>query len=388
MIVHRRSRNLLSQLFQSALNSRSLLALTLAALFVAGNCVAQEAASPLSSVPSGQAGNQAALKPSHVTIPAGTNIPLVLTRYINSKDVRSGDAVFAQVSNPVLVGDQVAIPAGTFVRGKVDKLTRSGTRGELLMSSAGLVMGINIVDLGGPVNIESEEWTAENNPGGKSKAAIILVPMLALPLGAVIGSAADGKTTKNLNGIPVTTQSHTGLVTGTAVGFGAGLATTFALMAHSHQFYLGEGSPLHMTLARAVALSSEQIADAQRNVAPVQIVRRTRSWPGNDPLGTPGGTPSIGPGSCSAGQEWCAGSCKSTIDFISDDHNCGSCGRSCSFGESCTGGSCSCAAGYSSCMGQCVSSSSFISDNNNCGSCGHSCSFGESCMGGSCTRTN
>ncbi len=179
-----------------------------------------------------------------------------------------------------MVKDQVAIPAGTFVRGKVESLRRAGTRAELFMRSASLVMGTAVVDLGGPVKIESEEWTAYDNPGGKSKAAIILVPMLAMPLGALIGNAADGKTTTYLGGTPFTTQSHKGLVIGTTVGFVAGLGASFDLMAHSRHFYLEEGSPLHMTLATPVSLTRAQIAEAEHNTAPVQVIRRPRPWPG------------------------------------------------------------------------------------------------------------
>ena len=364
--------------------------LVLAMWSLTAGCLAQEQPAetpPLPSAPSAQK----TTRPEgdlRVIIPIGTLIPLVLTRPLNSHDIHSGDFVFAQVSNPVMVNDQVAIPAGTFVRGKVAHLRRNGTRGELTMHSAALVMGAAVVDLGGPVRIESEEWTAYSNPSGAAKAAIILVPMLAMPVGALLGHAADGKTTTYLGGTPFTTPSHKGLVIGTTVGFGVGVGAALALLAHSHGFYLEEGTPLHMTLASSVSLTRAQIAAAEQNPAPVQVIRKTRPWPGpgtNPPIAFPGNSGS-GPASCSAGDDWCLGSCKSSIDFTSDSSNCGRCGNRCSFNESCTGGFCSCAAGYSSCMGQCVSSSSFISDNSNCGSCGHSCSIGESCTGGMCMK--
>jgi hypothetical protein len=373
--------------------TRSFLAprvLALVAWFLSANCLAQDRAAdppPLPPAPSAQK-TPPPTREARVVIPIGTRIPLVLTRPLNSRDIRSGDFVFAQVSNPVLVNDQVAIPAGTFVRGRVDELRRNGTRGELNMHSAALVIGSAVVDLGGPVRIESEEWTADNNPSSRSKTAIILVPMLAMPIGALLGHAADGKTTTYLGGTPFTTPSHKGLVIGTSVGFGVGLGVAFGLLAHSHGFYLEEGTPLDMTLHSSVALTRAQVAAAEQNSAPVQVIHKTRPWPGpgNNPPITFPGNPANGPASCSAGEEWCMGSCKSSIDFTSDSTNCGRCGNRCSFNESCSGGFCSCAAGYSSCMGQCVSSSSFISDNNNCGSCGHSCSVQESCTGGMCMK--
>jgi hypothetical protein len=340
---------------------------------------------PPSAPTASDTGNTSRSDNTRLTIPAGTRVPLILTRPLNSNNVRSGDEVFAQVSNPVLVGDQLAIPAGVFVRGKVEKLTRNGTRGELLMHSASLVMGSGIVDLGGPINIESDTWTAYNNPSGASKTAIILVPLIAMPLGALIGHAADGQTTTNVGGTTFNTPSHKGLVIGTSVGFGAGLGISLGLLAHSHQFYLQEGTPLEMRLVNPVSLTRAQIDNAQHTTVPVTVIR-PRTWPGisSPPISFPGGA--SGPSSCSAGQEWCQGQCQDSAAFLNDNQNCGRCGTSCSIGESCTGGWCICAAGYSSCMGSCVNDASFISDNSNCGRCGNSCSIGESCTGGTCMK--
>ena len=301
---------------------------------------------------------------SHIVVPVGTRIPLVLTHPLNSNSVKAGDAVFAQIATPVVVGDQVAIPAGTFVRGKVESLTRRGTRAEVIMRSASLVMGSSLVDIGGPVKIESEEWTAYNNPPGRKKAAIILAPLIGSGVGMAIGAAADRPHTTTLGsgfsipsggfgGLPgpvqtvppltITENSHTGLFVGSAVGGAVGLVTSLTLMGRNKQFYLEEGTPLEITLSNPVALTRAQVGDAEQNTAPVQVIRRTKPWPGpgnNPPVGFPGSAPTTGPSSCSAGEQWCMGSCKSMIDFTSDDNNCGRCGNSCSIGESCTGGMC------------------------------------------------
>lgn len=247
----------------------------LAALFAGAPCLAQQPVSNSASLPSAPSSSQAQPAPDNtrVTVPVGTRIDLVLTHPLDSNAVRAGDSLFAQTTAPVLVDDQVAIPAGAFIRGKVESLTRNGTRGELRMQSASLVMGSSVVSMGGPVNIESEYWTAANNPSGRSKAAIILVPMLAMPVGALIGHAADGSRTTNLGGMTVTTPSHTGLVVGTTVGFAAGLGTSLALMAHSHGFYLEDGSPMHMTTGNPISLTRSQIAEASHVIAPVTIVR-------------------------------------------------------------------------------------------------------------------
>ena len=274
-------------------------------------CAAQQPGSDSSSLP--QAPSASPRKPvpddTRVTVPVGTHIDLVLTHPLDSNSAHAGDSLFAQTTAPVLVNDQVAIPAGAFIRGKIGELRRDGSRGEMLMQSTSLVIGGSVINMSGPVNIESENWTAWNNPSGRSKAAIFLLPMLAMPVGALIGHAADGNTTTNLGGMTVNTPSHTGLVIGTAVGTGVGLGTSLVLLAHSRGFYLEDGSPMHMTLTRPISLTHEQISQASQTVAPVTIVRRVLAPVITSPTntgtcytpGTPGtpdtvipGTPGVG----------------------------------------------------------------------------------------------
>ncbi len=58
-----------------------------------------------------------------VRVASGTSIPLTLVSAIKSKSTKVGDAVRAQVAFPVTVGNQLAIPAGTYVEGVVEALT-------------------------------------------------------------------------------------------------------------------------------------------------------------------------------------------------------------------------------------------------------------------------
>jgi hypothetical protein len=290
------------------------------------------------------------------------------------------------------------------VQGKVAKLSRNGTRAEMLMQSVSLVFPDGYVaQAGGPVNIESEEWTALNNPEGRMKAGIILAPILGLGLGMGIGAATDKPHTvivgppsmpvppgfppvPTLPPLTVTENSHKGVAIGTIVGGIAGGIAALVLAEHSHQFYIEEGSPMAMRLPQAISLTQAQADDANRAAAkaPPLIPQRRPVPPMNQ--GNTAPAPATGPASCSAGQEWCQAQCVDTISFVSDSSNCGRCGNRCSFSESCTGGSCSCAPGYSSCMGQCVNDASFISDSQNCGRCGNSCGIGQSCIGGSCMK--
>jgi len=355
-------------------------------LLLSAACAAQR--DPLPDAPVSQLLAQGAPAPAPapqartITIPAGTRLSLVLTHPVNSRSTPRGDQVFAQTTAPVIVDDQVAIPGGTYVQGKVEKLTRNGSRAEMLMQSVSLVFPNGyIAKAGGPETIESDEWTAWNNPSPGTKAAMIIVPTISMPLGLLLGHAADGNETAYTGGVPFTIPSHKGMAIGGAVGAAAGFGVMVGLLAHSRGFYLDAGSTMAMKLPQAITLTQFEIDDANQKAAehptpPIPL-------PVRPPVPQ---SSASGPGACAAGEDWCEGRCMSPGDFINNDSNCGRCGNRCSFNESCTGVSCGCAAGYTSCMGQCMSSASFISDNNNCGSCGHSCSIGESCTGGTCMK--
>ncbi len=234
-----------------------------------------------------------------LTIPAGTRLQLVLTHPVNSNSSSRGDQIFAQTTAPVILGDQVVIPGGSYVQGRVEKLSRNGTRAEMLMQSVSLVLPDGYVaKAGGPANIESEEWTAANDPPARSKAAIVLAPLLGIGLGMGIGAATDKPHTTTLSapsipatpGFPLlpptpslppltmTENSHKGLAIGGVVGSLAGVGVSFALIARSHQFYIEEGSPMSMTLPQAITLPRAQVNDADAKAPPLPVpVRPNRT---------------------------------------------------------------------------------------------------------------
>lgn len=59
-------------------------------------------------------------------IPAGTKIPVQLRQAISTKNAQPGDSIYGQTVFPVVVGDQVMIPGGTYVQGVVDHVKRAG----------------------------------------------------------------------------------------------------------------------------------------------------------------------------------------------------------------------------------------------------------------------
>lgn len=63
---------------------------------------------------------------SNITVPAGATVPLALVTAIWSKKAKVGEVVYAQTTFPVLADGQIAIPAGTYVQGKLLSFTRPG----------------------------------------------------------------------------------------------------------------------------------------------------------------------------------------------------------------------------------------------------------------------
>ena len=130
--------SMIAFLSQAATEARRILAVVTTLIFVAA-CLAQDQSHP-PSPPNSKAELQASLPPGPTTetIPAGTRLALVLTHPIFSNTTHRGDEIHAQITAPTILENHVAIPGGVFLQGKVDKLMRHGTRGELLMQCGGV----------------------------------------------------------------------------------------------------------------------------------------------------------------------------------------------------------------------------------------------------------
>ena len=210
-----------------------------------------------------QARQEPAQNPSPVTLPPGTQLALILTHPIDSKTMRRGDTVFAETTAPVFADNLVAIPAGAFVQGKVEKLTRQGSRAKLLMQSVSVALPDgSVVNIKGPLEVSSGEGTALRNPSDGAKAGAVLAPFIGGALGTAIGVAAHTTETMPFGNSTITTSTPKGMAIGSITGLAAGSIVSFVLVARSHHFYVGEGSPLEMTLPRPATVGGGQAADS------------------------------------------------------------------------------------------------------------------------------
>jgi hypothetical protein len=230
---------------------------------------------------------------------------LVLTNSVSSNSTHRGDEIHAQTTAPVTVGDQVIIPAGVFVQGKVDRLRRDGDRGEMLMQSVSVIFPDGYVaNIAGPINILSDEYTAWLTPGTGTKVAAILAPIAGVGIGAGIGSAAHTTQSSTLGGTTLTTSTPKGIAIGSGVGLGVGALVSILVLTHSHQFFVDVGSPMQMTLPQPLTITQNDVADnvrEARDIPPAFPMPTPRQWPRAFDHGTchaagaPGTSPALDP---------------------------------------------------------------------------------------------
>jgi len=277
-----------------SVETKNLLRLTAIAIAVCVfvlPCVGQE--QPLA----GQSGSQnpatqSEIKPT-ITIPAGTRISLVLTQPVQSRYVRRGDDVFAQVLSPVGVTNHVVIPAGTFVQGAIDRLGRRNTQGELRLQSLSITFPDGYVTpISGPITLHSDQGYALKDPGSRRMVGALAIPAAGAGLGALIGHSVGQPDSSVTNPFPpgctgpppfctTTTTPVFGTkgkdtAIGAGVGAAAGMLASVTLLFGSHHFYLVAGAPIQMTLQQPVTLQKDEVAKAVRDSAqhpvPVQPI--------------------------------------------------------------------------------------------------------------------
>ncbi len=170
-----------------------------------------------------------------VTVPTGTEIRLTLDTSIGSSTSRAGDTFTARITDPVIVGDRVAIPAGSAVHGRVSeaipaKKGLSDKQGSLSLSFD------RVVTPAGFVAPMSAAMTSVAPRSGKKTAEIIGGSAAG---GALLGKILGGSTKK----------AAVGSVVGGAVGTGLAAGT------RGEDVQFPAGSPLSINLDQPLTIS-------------------------------------------------------------------------------------------------------------------------------------
>jgi hypothetical protein len=189
-----------------------------------------------------------------LTLPAGTKVELLVTRPVWAATAKAGDVLYAQTSFPVIAGNGIAIPPGTYVEGTIESVTRPTrrtSRAEVVVLFTKIIFANGYV-----VSLPGDPDTASAAPDSTPQA----------------GSQAALDETR----IAITIQATT-----------------------ANDLLLDNGAGVEMTLGATLALDAQQIAEAapiSRAPDPVQMKSASQCTPTPGTVGTPGTPPTVIPG--------------------------------------------------------------------------------------------
>jgi hypothetical protein len=183
-----------------------------------------------------------------VTVPAGTTVLLHLKSPIDTHSARVGDGVYCETNFPVTVDNFMAIPAGTYVKGRITRVERSGRikgRAELQVHFTTMIFPNGYtVDLPG---------TLQDTPGAEHTT-------MADKEGTVKANGQKGKDTatvgKTAGAGAVIGGLGTGTLRGAGIGGGIGAAAGLigVLATRGQEVRLPTGTALEMVLQRPLTL--------------------------------------------------------------------------------------------------------------------------------------
>lgn len=190
--------------------SRNGIGILSAGLLLAGMtaCAAQPSAqaySPTTSTPR-------AVESVRLTVPEGTQVHVTLSTPVGSETSQVGDTLTATTTDAVVIGDRIAIPAGSIVRGQVTEVVQ-GTK------------GLKISEKGGSIVLSFDKLTT---PRGNSEPIDASITSMASSTGKTAGiiggSAAGGALLGKILG-GSTKDAALGAVLGGGIGTGIAAGT-------------------------------------------------------------------------------------------------------------------------------------------------------------------
>jgi len=146
-----------------------------------------------------------------IVVPAGTVIPVTLTNRITTKNAKDGDGIYGKTAFPVTVDNKIAIPAGSFVRGKISEVKRPGRvkgKGELTLNFQTLVLPSGVtIDIytslggaGGAGERKGEATVQGDSSKGDDAKTVGTAAGTGAVIGAVGGRSAGGAAVGGIGG--------------------------------------------------------------------------------------------------------------------------------------------------------------------------------------------
>jgi len=182
-------------------------------------------------------------------VPAGTVIPVNLTSRISTKHANEGDGIYAQTAVPIVVNNEILIPAGSFVRGKISHVKQPGRikgRAELTFSFQNMTL---------PTGDTFEVYASLGGTGGtvERKGEATIVRDKGDDGEQVLTDSAKGGGTGAVVG-GVYGRGVGGAAKGAAVGAAAGAAgsSLAALIRRGDALVLEPGTMIEIVLDRPI----------------------------------------------------------------------------------------------------------------------------------------
>lgn len=186
----------------------------------------------------------------YIQVPSGTRLPLVLHNAISTRTAHAGDSVYLETLFPILVGERIVIPAGSYVSGEVTELKRGKGHGqaEIAIKLDNLILPNGYqaqfdavpsdAGTGGKETVDREGTIkADKNTAGEVKTVVE---------GTAVGAGVGG----------IVTRTATGAGVGAGLGAVAGLITAHL---NKPDVELARGTTLDVVLDRPLYLLSAKI---------------------------------------------------------------------------------------------------------------------------------
>ena len=219
-------------------------------------------------------------------MPAGTKVLLALRSGVNTRSAQPGDGVYLSSTFPVVVGNRVAIPAGVYVQGVIDRVQRAGRvkgRAEVSMHFTTMIFGNgSAVEVPGaldsvPGATDAKVKDAEGDvqqAGSKGKDAGTIAR--GAETGATVGAIGGA-----IGGSPIAGAGY-GAIAGGVTGL------IYTLLTRGNDVNLEQGQTVEMVLQRPLTLTPVNLAtDAGQNLTPA--AQRPMQKPAHNPMLCPVG---------------------------------------------------------------------------------------------------
>ena len=184
----------------------------------------------------------AKVKPPMV-VPQGTTIPIALVNSISTKFAKDGDGVYARTTFPITINNEIAIPVGTSIKGRITAVTRPGRvkgKAELTISFQQIIF-----PNGNTLPLYATLGSVGDSGYRKGETTIEAEGTKGKDAGTVAGTAAEG-------GIIGGLGSRTIKGAGIGGAAGAGVGSAIVLLTRGQDVVLQPGSTLEIVLDRPI----------------------------------------------------------------------------------------------------------------------------------------